>query len=128
MHSTRKSAVSGRKSGNVDHELLSEEEHISANRVMMYIFPREYGLHNVFTSSVDPFETTQPFKDYTLREDEIEGMFGQREGKVPKRLRGKTIELVRKLQILHSRCSYDKLLNYYCPASVSIITIILHSC
>ncbi|PCH03091.1 Reverse transcriptase [Penicillium occitanis (nom. inval.)] len=39
--------------------------------VMKYIFPRQFGLHNVFTSVVDSRETVQPFKDYTLREEEI---------------------------------------------------------
>ena len=34
--------------------------------VMKYIFPRQFGLHNVFTSPVDLRETVQPFKDYTL--------------------------------------------------------------
>ncbi|KAF5623318.1 telomerase reverse transcriptase [Fusarium sp. NRRL 52700] len=40
-------------------------------KVMMYIFPRQFGLHNVFTSQVDPTITSQKFQDYTLREEEI---------------------------------------------------------
>ena len=39
--------------------------------VMKYIFPKQFGLHNAFSSAVDPRETVQPFKDYTLREREI---------------------------------------------------------
>ncbi|KAL1981064.1 hypothetical protein VTN96DRAFT_3129 [Rasamsonia emersonii] len=80
--------------------------------VMKYIFPRQFGLHNVFTSAVDSRETTQPFKDYTLREDEI----ARREStKLPKRLRGKALALVQQLQKRHQRCSYTELLRHYCP-------------
>jgi telomerase reverse transcriptase len=93
---------------------------------MMYIFPREFGLHNVFTSFVDPRETVQPLKDYTLREEEIASMYGikskQHTGakvRLPRRLRGKVLELVRKLRMSHSQCSYNKLLNHYCPSPVS---------
>ncbi|EPS41730.1 hypothetical protein H072_4367 [Dactylellina haptotyla CBS 200.50] len=39
--------------------------------VLKYIFPRAFGLHNVFTSTVNKADTVQQFKDYTLREDEI---------------------------------------------------------
>ena len=88
----------------------------STIQVMMYIFPRQFGLHNVFTDDVDPRQTVQPFKDYTLREDEITSRYPLTEKpKIPKRLRGKTVDLLRKLQILHSRCPYKKLLEHYCP-------------
>ena len=100
---------------------------------MKYLFPRQFGLHNVFTSNADPRETAQPFKDYTLREQEITqaerraliggtGTFRNamdRKPHLPKRLRGTPMALVKKLQILHSRCSYDKLLKRYCPIPVS---------
>lgn len=85
---------------------------------MMYIFPRQFGLHNVFTKNVDPRQTVQPFKDYTLREDEIKDKFAVKAPKIPRRLRGKTIDLVRKLQVLHSGCAYKKLLEHYCPVSM----------
>ncbi|KAI1918600.1 Telomerase reverse transcriptase, partial [Ophidiomyces ophidiicola] len=81
--------------------------------VMKYIFPRQFGLHNVFTSAVDPKTTVQPFKDYTLREDEIAAQ--QNPNKLPKRLRGLPLRLVQKLQKRHQRCSYVELLKYYCP-------------
>ncbi|KAL5321239.1 hypothetical protein ACEPPN_012053 [Leptodophora sp. 'Broadleaf-Isolate-01'] len=84
-------------------------------QVMMYIFPRQFGLHNVFTKDVDPRQTVQPFKDYTLREDEIKAKFSSKDPKIPKRLRGKATSLIRKLQILHSRCPYKLLLEHYCP-------------
>ena len=82
---------------------------------MMYIFPRQFDLHNVFTSSVDTRQTVQPFQDYTLREDEINTKFPDMPVKVPKRLRGRGIVLVEKLQRQHSRCSYKELLDHYCP-------------
>lgn len=102
--------------------------------VMKYIFPRQFGLHNVFTSKVDTRETVQPLKDYTVREDEIAhveklkrvrhyGYDGeqdeQRESvKIPKRLRGKAVELVQRLQRRNRRCPYTELLRYYCPVEV----------
>ncbi|OWP01965.1 telomerase reverse transcriptase [Marssonina coronariae] len=84
-------------------------------QVMMYIFPRQFGLHNVFTSNVDPLQTVQPFQDYTLREDEMNTIFRSRGPRIPRRLRGKATELVRKLQVQHKRCPYKLLLEHYCP-------------
>ncbi|QSZ30101.1 hypothetical protein DSL72_004621 [Monilinia vaccinii-corymbosi] len=90
--------------------------HENIIRILMYIFPRQFDLHNVFTSEVDNQETTQQFKDYTLREEEIDSKYPEEKAiKIPKRLRGKAKDLVRKLQLLHSRCSYSQLLEYYCP-------------
>ncbi|KAL7761636.1 hypothetical protein ACKLNR_008171 [Fusarium oxysporum f. sp. zingiberi] len=93
--------------------------------VMMYIFPRQFGLHNVFTSQVDPTITSQKFQDYTLREEEIAPYFrtkagdtGSRMPKIPKRLRGYTEELVKRLQVLHGRCSYIELLKHHCPCTL----------
>ncbi|KAK6344067.1 hypothetical protein TWF696_007713 [Orbilia brochopaga] len=45
--------------------------------VLKYIFPRAFGLHNVFTSTVDRRDTAQKFKDYTLREEEIDLKIGR---------------------------------------------------
>lgn len=93
----------------------------------MYIFPRQFGLHNVFTSVVDRQQTAQKFQDYTLREEEIAKKFPKSaaEGekpkiKIPKRLRGKPQELVHKLQVLHGRCAYAEMLQYYCPVYLSV--------
>ncbi|KAI9759142.1 MAG: hypothetical protein M1835_000450 [Candelina submexicana] len=96
--------------------------------IMKYIFPRQFDLHNVFTSRVDTRETVQPFKDYTLREQEIARSLNPSANirqdltkktieprvKVPRRLRGEVVRLVGKLQRLHSRCSYTELLKHYC--------------
>ena len=94
--------------------------------VMKYIFPRQFGLHNVFTSVVDSRETVQPFKDYTLREEEIaRSKIAQRSRiqpvrpKIPKRLRGGPLQLVQRLQKRSQTCSYTELLRHYCPISVS---------
>ncbi len=82
----------------------------------MYMFPRQFGLHNVFTSAVDKSKTAQKFQDYTLREQEIVNKFGADVPiNIPKRLRGSPKHLVERLQILHKRCSYSQLLQYYCP-------------
>ncbi|EEA24977.1 Telomerase reverse transcriptase [Talaromyces marneffei ATCC 18224] len=92
--------------------------------VMKYIFPRQFGLHNVFTSVVDSRETVQPFKDYTLREEEIArskvgqgSLFQQVRPKIPKRLRGGPLHLVQRLQKHSQICSYTELLRHYCPVS-----------
>jgi telomerase reverse transcriptase len=89
----------------------------------MYIFPRQFGLHNVFTSPTDSSRTTQKLQDYTTREEAISKVFDNAEGRrekpakihIPKRLRGDTKRLVQRLQILHGRCSYAELLRRYCP-------------
>ncbi|KAI1868579.1 uncharacterized protein JN550_006154 [Neoarthrinium moseri] len=104
---------------------LADRNKSNSLKVMMYIFPRQFGLHNAFTSKIDYTETAQRFKDYTLRENEISDMFGAAEvgklsPKVPKRLRGEAKDLIQKLQILHTRCSYSELLQYYCPVSTPL--------
>jgi hypothetical protein len=99
---------------------------------MKYIFPRQFGLHNVFTSKVDPRDTALPFKDYTLREKEIQQVLQRQSSKrgisrakvdgmkshVPKRLRGEPVSLVNKLRKLNKKCSYIELLRHYCPVEV----------
>lgn len=99
---------------------------------MKYIFPRQFGLHNVFTSKVDPRDTALPFKDYTLREKEIQQALLRQSSKramsrakvddmkshIPKRLRGELVSLVNKLRKLNKKCSYTELLRHYCPVEV----------
>lgn len=91
-------------------------------RVMMYIFPRQFGLHNVFTSTIDFTKTSQRFQDYTMREEEIAGKFGGQDAasdsaplQVPKRLRGTLWHIIERLLVRHRRCSYSELLHHYCP-------------
>ncbi len=92
----------------------------------MYMFPRQFGLHNVFTSAVDRFKTAQKFQDYTAREEEIGAVFGvpkhrgpDRKTPIPRRLRGMPLALVEKMRILHGRCAYHALLEHYCPVCFS---------
>ena len=98
--------------------------------IMKYIFPRQFELHNVFTSRTDSKETTQPFKDYTLREEEIEqkdhtrDISGLSTTHLPKRLRGVCFALIQRLQRLHDRCSYSQLLAHHCPSSVSQVMLL----
>jgi hypothetical protein len=103
---------------------------------MRYIFPRQFGLHNVFTSKVDSRETAMPFKDYTLREKDIHSSMCRELGnkatntadiarwksRTPKRLRGSVVVLVKKLRTLNQRCSYMELLRHYCPVEVFSVT------
>ncbi|KAL1844292.1 hypothetical protein VTJ49DRAFT_2349 [Mycothermus thermophilus] len=110
---------------------VSDGEHDrSTVHIMMYMFPRQFGLHNVFTSSVDRQKTAQKFQDYTLREEEIAAKFpapkaGDKSAiRIPKRLRGKTMQLIQKLQVLHSRCSYAEMLHHYCPPGVDDTRVI----
>ncbi|MCJ1474607.1 hypothetical protein MMC13_003267 [Lambiella insularis] len=104
-----------------EHDNLQHTIHI-----MKYIFPRQFSLHNVFTSSVNSRESSHIFKDYTLREQEIaidirrlqakhRKTLGTATSSIPKRLRGSPVDLVAKLQKLHCSCSYSALLKHYCP-------------
>ncbi|KAK4942219.1 Telomerase reverse transcriptase [Elasticomyces elasticus] len=84
--------------------------------IARYVFPRQFGLHNAFTSTVDPAETAQPFKDYTFRELEIEARPKRKSTWMPRRLRGAITPLLRKVQRSHQSLSYTQLLRHYCPA------------
>lgn len=87
--------------------------------LMKYIFPRQFRLHNVFTSTTDRRETTQTFKDYTVRDAELSGISSQPRTHVPRRLRGKARLLAHKLRQLHHRCSYEQLMYHFCPTPFS---------
>ncbi|BCR95156.1 telomerase reverse transcriptase [Aspergillus luchuensis] len=87
--------------------------------VLKYIFPKQFGLHNVFSSVSNGQDI---FKDYAYREDEIAKLekakraHSHSESMIPRRLQGKAVELVQQLQNRNKHCSYAHLLNYYCPA------------
>ncbi|KAJ5147503.1 hypothetical protein N7526_000855 [Penicillium atrosanguineum] len=103
--------------------------------VMKYIFPREFGLNNVFTVSADSNSSVDMLSNHNRRESEIARddeqrrqrrcqssgdqlraeLGGNLSEKVPKRLRGKAMELISRLRLNHARCSYGELLKYYCP-------------
>ncbi|EAQ93265.1 hypothetical protein CHGG_01500 [Chaetomium globosum CBS 148.51] len=81
------------------------QNHEDVVHIMMYLFPRQFGLHNVFTSVVNRRQTAQKVQDYALREEEIAAKCSLSDPKkkpvkhVPRRLRGKTVDLVQRLQV-----------------------------
>ncbi|KAJ5663924.1 hypothetical protein N7507_004655 [Penicillium longicatenatum] len=83
--------------------------------VMMYIFPRQFGLRNVFVPTGDQNEQFVSH-GHAFREDEI--FDGDGHSKIPKRLRGQVVELVHRLRARHARCSYEGLLRHYCPTEL----------
>lgn len=105
----------------VGDSTVDVEQRRNTIKIMMYMFPLQFGLHNVFNSQVDTSQTAQRFQDYTLREEEITLAFppkpdGQSQlPKLPKRLRGDAEKLVERLQVRHGRCSFIELLRHYCP-------------
>ncbi len=114
------------------HAFNQQEENDSdtrAKHVLKYLFPRQFGLHNVFTSHIDLKDTSQPFMDYTLRDKEIARLtydWKQRrkpadcaethEPPLPKRLRGRIMQLAVRILKRHSTCAYNALLEYHCPS------------
>lgn len=93
-------------------DLHSQEQDLV---ILRYVFPRQFRMHNVFTSTSNRKETVQVFRDYTFREDELRSLNAKDKGHVPRRLRGLALQLVRKVRRAHSRCSYSQLLAHYCP-------------
>lgn len=104
--------------------------------VMKYLFPAQFGFHNVFGSPVTSTDSAQPFKDYTIREQEIARQrqlrvvklreAGKRQNQLhtpnPRRLRGKLHELVCRLRKRHFTCAYGALLEHYCPQAANDTT------
>jgi len=86
--------------------------------LLRYVFPRQFKMHNVFTSPTDRKETVQAFKDYTFREDELRNLSVKEKRFLPRRLRGPVLQLIRKLRRAHGRCSYSQLLAHHCPVPV----------
>ena len=100
--------------------------------VMKYIFPKQFGLQNVFSVTSDGGDQ---FKGDLSRENEISALNTRNtlqrappegdglcedydtnaELKLPKRLRGQAMELAKRLRVRHARCRYNRLLEYYCP-------------
>ncbi|OQO07688.1 hypothetical protein B0A48_07385 [Cryoendolithus antarcticus] len=93
-----------------------------------HVFPRQFGLHNVFTSTTNRMETAQQFRDYTNREEEIARLLVQnRHGhtagpntdvKGPRRLRGAASNFVGSIRRRHDDCSYKALLDHHCPSAI----------
>ncbi|KPV77796.1 uncharacterized protein RHOBADRAFT_11859, partial [Rhodotorula graminis WP1] len=84
-----------------------------ARHLAKYIFPRQFGLHNVFTS--DKARTSfQIMPDYLDREVEIKKLGPV---KTPERLKP-VLPILDKLATLSARCNYRKLLDRRCPSKV----------
>lgn len=79
-----------------------------------YVFPRQFGLHNVFTGIRDFGTTTQPFRDYTVREIEIKALGAKR---TPKALRS-VLPVLAKILARHDKLNYRALLDRCCPSRV----------
>ncbi|KAH0412892.1 hypothetical protein KCU90_g17283, partial [Aureobasidium melanogenum] len=97
------------------NRIRSYEEVDKNAHLLEYIFPRQFRLHNVFTHAINTKNSAQPFKDYTLREQEIKSAYRSKQRSLPKRLRGECEALVGHLRTRHERCAYSALLKYYCP-------------
>lgn len=104
------------------------ESYEETAHVMKYVFPAQFELHNVLQSNVDGKDTTDAFKDYTLREQEITCQRKSYVGRImtnatsnrkptwiPKRLRGTCQHLIKRLRKRHSTCSYFAMLQHYSP-------------
>ncbi|KAG9006699.1 hypothetical protein FRB93_008431 [Tulasnella sp. JGI-2019a] len=81
-----------------------------ARHLSKYIFPRQYGLSNVFTAERDP-KSRHPFPSYDDREDDILIMGAC---KTPKRVKP-CLSLIEQLVRYHQRTPYPKLCNFICP-------------
>lgn len=79
-----------------------------------YIFPRQFGLDNVFTSKTDKKENVQAHKDYTWRTD-VPTSLNELRRAVPRRLRGRIAQLVHGVRRRHEKIAYHSLLVHYCP-------------
>lgn len=122
---------SGLGQAHVLNRLCDETSPEQTTTVMKYIFPRQFSLHNVFTSQIDPKDTAQPSKDYTLREAELarseftskrkramkSSQVSSKTPFLPKRVRDDVYLLVASLRRRHARCPYHALLEHYCPAT-----------
>ncbi|RCI15533.1 hypothetical protein L249_3433 [Ophiocordyceps polyrhachis-furcata BCC 54312] len=95
---------------------------LNTRKLMMHLFPRQFGLCNVFTPKANSAGRDKGSVDYATREAEFAPLLPRDEvtdrfllPKVPKRLRGVASHLVQQLQVLHARCSYTQTLDHYCP-------------
>ncbi|KAJ5782388.1 Telomere reverse transcriptase [Penicillium paradoxum] len=132
---SKKKVPSGLGQTHVLNRFSSLDSTAQLVHVMKYIFPRQFGLLNVFMPDSEDRNSTDEWKGFMFRENEISLLEdkvqgqrsqpqnkpadadcgGQRNIKVPKRLRGNTTELVRKLRNRNAQCPYGELLRYYCP-------------
>ncbi|KAG6001439.1 hypothetical protein E4U21_004328 [Claviceps maximensis] len=110
---------------NGQEEFTIEKNNANTVKLMVYIFPMQFGLHTVFTSDVNSSGTAKRFQDHALPDEEVSRLLRNPKNlsadgtlKLPKRLRGMAWKLVQRLQFLHSRCSYTELLKHYCSSEL----------
>ncbi|KAN0060374.1 hypothetical protein ACQY0O_007703 [Thecaphora frezii] len=80
--------------------------------ILKYVFPRQFGLHNVFTTPKDARLTTQPLNDYTNRDAELRSLGRIR---TPNRLRP-VQKLIAIMVRRHDGLDYKQLLDRCCPS------------
>ncbi|GAA5992398.1 hypothetical protein JCM10908_000464, partial [Rhodotorula pacifica] len=85
----------------------------AARHLAKYIFPRQFSLHNAFTSP-KPRASLDVLPDYMDRELEIKRLGSV---KTPPRLRP-ALPLLQRLGLLSSRCNFRKLLDKRCPSKL----------
>ncbi|KAK0566761.1 hypothetical protein OC861_003040 [Tilletia horrida] len=109
----RSKAVVTKPSHPMKHAAQKQEER-RVRHLLKYVFPRQFGLHNVFTSPVDRNMTTQALHDYTMREAEIKAKGRCR---TPKRLlpvRGIIKTMLKRFDGLDVK----KILDRCCPTRI----------
>ncbi|KAG4305064.1 hypothetical protein PORY_001234 [Pneumocystis oryctolagi] len=81
--------------------------------LLVHIFPKQFHLHNVFSSFTDRKNNAQFLKDCTVK---ICGLSHDRKRKIsiPKRLR-KFLKIIPSFQRRYKLCFYKVMLDYYCP-------------
>ena len=105
----------GLKHMHILNRMQDTTSHVEDCIILRYFFPKQFKMHNAFTSQIDRRQTVQPYKDYTFREDELNRLSKKKIVRVPKRLRGSILKLIRGVRTAHKRCPYSQLLLYYCP-------------
>ena len=104
--------------------------------LLRYVFPRQFGLHNVFTSAVHWKDSAHSYKDYTIRDREINRTkirwkarkatdseeACSTEQPIPKRLRHGVAALVHSMRSRHAKCSYGSLFAHYCQKPSALWT------
>lgn len=131
--STRGKVSFGLMPGHLFNRECSDGMECRARLMLMYVFPREFGLHNAFTSEVDRKDTSHQFKDYHIRDDEIVRLrqkWRYRSAQtraldirtmppLPNRLRGPIAAIAAGCLRRQDRLAYFALLNHYCPRPCS---------
>lgn len=122
--SSASSGLSGRSKTPAKNCFVGGKQDVNSQRTIFhdrrtrhlakYVFPQQFGLHNVFTGARDFDTTTQPFRDYTVREAEIKALGAKR---TPKALRP-VLPVLAKILSRHDKINYRALLDRCCPSRV----------